>query len=84
MGLLNGINSVPFGLQGTNSVQGLFVILPFDGFFCAECGFMDLGVRRTATNTAEHHFLDPHRVGGAEDGAYIMLAADIIQYHHQR
>jgi len=43
---------------------------------------MDLLVRGAATDPAEHHFLNPHGVGGAEDGTYVMLTADVIEYHH--
>ena len=84
MGLFDGINGVTFGLQGAHGVQGLFEIGPFDGFFGAEGGLMDLCIRRAATYAAEHDFLDTHRVGGAEDSAYVMLTADVIEHHHQR
>ena len=45
---------------------------------------MDLRVRRTTADAAEHDPLDTHRVGGAENGTYVMLTADVIEYHHQR
>ena len=52
MCLLNGINGVTLGFEVLYSVQRIFVILPFDGFFCTECGLVDLGVGRTTTDTA--------------------------------
>ena len=44
---------------------------------------MDLLVRRTAANAAKHYTLDTHGVGSTKNSTYIMLAADIIQYHHK-
>ena len=84
MGLLHGINGVSFGLQGLNGVQCLFIVLPFNGFFGTEGGLVYLRVRRAATDAAEHHALDTHRIGGAEDSTYIMLAAHVVQHYHQR
>ena len=84
MRLLDGIDGISFGLEGMYGVEGLLVILPFDGLFGAESGLVDLRVRRTATNAAQHHALDTHRIGGTEDGTDIMLAADVIKYHDQR
>ena len=84
MGLFDGIDGISFGLEGFDRIEGVFVILPFDRFFCSECGFMDLGVRRAATDAAKHHALDTHGIGGAEDSSYVELAAHIIQHHHQR
>ncbi len=84
MRLFDGIDGVPFGLQGLDSVQGLFVITPSDALFGTECSLMDLLVRRTTTDAAEHDPLDTHRVGGTEDGTYVMLTAHVIEYHHQR
>ena len=45
---------------------------------------MDLLVRRATTNAAEHHFLNAHGVGGAEDRTYVMLTAHVIEHHDQR
>ena len=55
-----------------------------DGLFGAESGLVDLCVRRAATDTAEHHALYTHRIGGTEDGTDIMLAADVVKHHDQR
>ena len=84
MRLLDGIDGISFGLQGMYCIEGLFIILPFDRLFGAKCGLMDLRVRRTATNAAQHHALDTHRIGGTEDGTDIMLAADVVKHHDQR
>ena len=84
MRLLDGKDGIAFGLQGTHGVEGLFIILPFDGLFGAEGGLVDLCVRRTATNAAQHHALDTHRIGGTEDGTDIMLAADVVKDDDQR
>ena len=84
MGLFNGINGVTLCLQVLDSVQSLFVIRPFDGFFGAECGLVNLLIRWAATDTAEHHAFYAHGVGGAEDRTHVMLTAHVIEYHDQR
>ena len=84
MRLLDGKDGIAFGLQGTHGVEGLFIILPFDGLFGAESGLVDLCVRRTATNAAQHHALYTHRIGGTKDGTDIMLAADVVKDDDQR
>ena len=65
-------------------LEGVFIILPFDRLFGAKCGLMDLRVRRTATNAAQHHALDTHRIGGTKDRTDIMLAADVVKDDDQR
>ena len=82
MRLFDGIDRVSFVLQGTHGLDGILVILPFDGLFGTEGGFMYLWVGRAATDAAEHNTLDTHGVGGTENGSYIMLAAHIVQYYH--
>ena len=84
MCLLDGKDGIAFGLQGTYGVEGVFVILPFDGLFGSEGGLMDLLIRGAATNAAEDDAFDTHGVGGTEDRSDIMLAADVIKHHHQR
>ena len=84
MRLLDGKDGIAFGLQGTHGVEGLFIILPFDGLFGAEGGLVDLCVPRTTTNTAEHHALYTHRIGGTKDRTDIMLAADVVKDDDQR
>ena len=84
MRLLDGKDGIAFGLQGTHGVEGLFIILPFDGLFGAEGGLVDLCVRRTTTDTAEHHALYTHRICGTKDRTDIMLAADVVKHHDQR
>ena len=84
MRLLDGKDGVSFGLEGMYGVEGVFVILPFDGLFGSEGGLMDLLIRGAATNAAEDDAFDTHGVGGTEDRSDIMLAADVIQNNHQR
>ena len=84
MGLLNGINGITLYLQVLDSVQGLFVILPFNRFFGAECRLMDLLVRRATTYTAEHHAFYAPGIGGAKDRTHVMLTAHVIEHHDQR
>ena len=84
MGLLDGIDRVALLLQVMHGIEGFLVIGPIDGFFGTESGLMDLLIRRTATDTAEHDPFDTHGIGGAEDSAYVMLAADVIEDDHQR
>ena len=84
MGLFDGINGVAFGLEGMDSIECLFEIGPFHTLFGSECGLMDLLVRGAATDPAENHFLNAHCVCRAEDRAYIVLAAHIIEHYYQR
>ena len=84
MCLFDGINGVPFGLEGLNSVQCLFVVLPLDGLLRTESRLVYLLVRRTTTDSAEHDALNTHRIGGAEDGPDIMLATHVIENHDER
>ena len=84
MRLLDGKDGESFGLEGMYGVEGVFIILPFDGLFGAEGCLMDLCVRRAATYAAEDDALDAHRVGGTKDRTDIMLAADVVKHHDQR
>ena len=45
---------------------------------------MNLLIRWAATDTAEHHALYTHRIGGTKDGTDIMLAADVVKDDDQR
>lgn len=84
MGLLDGIDGVTLLLQVLDSVQGVLIVAPFDTLFGTQCGLMYLCVRRTATDAAQHHALDTHRVGGTKDSTYIMLAPYVIEHHNER
>ena len=84
MRLLDGKDGVSFGLEGMYGVEGVFVILPFDGLFGAKGCLMDLRVRRTTTNAAEDDALDTHGVCGTKDRTDIMLAADVVEDDYQR
>ena len=82
--LLHGIDGESFALQRQNGIFGILIILPFHAFFSAERRFMNLLIRRAATNAAEDDALDTHRIRSTENSAYIILASNIIQHHHQR
>ena len=82
--LLDGKDGIAFGLQGTYGVEGVFVILPFDGLFGSEGGLMDLLIRGAATNAAEDDALDTHGVCGTKDRTDIVLAADVVEDDYQR
>ena len=84
MCLFDGIDGVSLGLQVLDGVEGILVILPFDGFFSTEGGLMDLRIRRTATYSAQHHTFNTHGVSGAKDSTHVMLTAYVIQHHDQR
>lgn len=84
MRLLDGKDGVSFGLEGMYGVEGVFIILPFDGLFGAKGCLMDLCVRRTATDAAEDDALDTHGVCGTKDRTDIMLAADVVEDDYQR
>ena len=84
MRLLDGKDGVSCGLEGMYGVEGVFIILPFDGLFGAEGCLMDLCVRRAATNAAEDDALDTHGVCGTKDRTDIMLAADVVEDDYQR
>ena len=84
MCLFDGIDGVPLLLQVPNGVQGLFIVLPFDGFFGTECGLMQFLIWRTAADTAEDDAFNTHRVSRTKNGTHVMLTAHVIQHHHQR
>ena len=84
MSLLDGEDGITLILKCSDGVEGVFVILPFDGFFGSEGGLMNLLIRGAATDAAEDDALDTHGVGGTEDRSDIMLAADVVKHHHQR
>ena len=84
MSLLNRINGITLLLQSLDGINRVLVILPCDTLFCTQSRLMNLLVRRTATDTAEHDALNTHRVGRPKDSANIMLTAYVIQYHHDR
>lgn len=78
MCLFDGIDGVTLCFEFAHCVQGLLIILPLDRLFCAQRGLMDLLIRRTATDAAEDHALDTHRIGRAEDSPYVMLTTHVI------
>ena len=82
MCLFDGIDGVTLLLQVPNGVQGLFIVLPFDGFFGTKCGLMQFLIRRTAADTAQHHAFNTHRVSGAKNSTHVMLTAHVVQHHH--
>ena len=84
MCLLDGKDGVSFDLEGMYGVEGVFVILPFDGLFGTEGGLMDLLIRGAATDAAEDDALDAHGVCCTKDGTDIMLAADVVEDDYQR
>ena len=84
MCLLDGINRITFVLQRLHGIQRLFIIRPLDTLFGTQRGLMDLCIRRTATDTAEHDAFDTHRIRRPEYRTHIMLAAHIIQHNYQR
>ena len=84
MGLFDSINGVAFGLEIMDGIKCLFEIDPIHTLLCSEGGLMDLLVRGAATDPAEHHFLNPHGVGCAEDCPHVMLAAHVVKDYYQR
>jgi hypothetical protein len=78
MCLFDSIDGVTFGFERLDGFQSVFVILPFDGFFGSECGLMNFGIGRAATDSAEYNPFNPHGVCGAEDCSHIMLATHVI------
>ena len=84
MRLFNGIDGITVSLECAHGFDRILVILPLHGLFRAECGLMQFRVGRAAAYAAEQDALDTHRVGRAEHSAYVMLAAHIVQHHHQR
>ena len=84
MRLLHGINGIALCLQVFYCVKRLLVVLPLHRFFGSEGSLVYLCIWRTATDAAQHDSLNTHRIGGTKNSTYVMLAAHIIQDHHQR
>ena len=84
MRLFYGVNGVTLCLQRLDGFFGVLKIEPFDTLFRTESGLVNLLIRRAAAYSAKDDPLYAHGVCGAEHGADIMLAADIIQNNHQR
>ena len=82
MCLFDGIDCVSLCLQVVDSIQGMFVINPFDTLFRPQSSLMDLRIGRATTDTAKHDFFYPHSVSSAEHRAHIILTADIIEHHY--
>lgn len=56
-----------------------FVIGPRDPFLGAECGFVDLEVRRMSAHAAEMDVFDACGIGSAESGPDVVCAAHVVQ-----
>lgn len=54
--------------------------MPVDALFGAEGGFVYVAVRGCGAYSAKAYFLDAECVGGAEYGADVVLAADVVEY----
>ena len=81
--LLNGIDEIALGFELGYALGGFIEILPIDGIFGAEGGFMDIAMRRGGTDTAEAYLGNTEGVGCAKYGADIVLAAHIVEDYHK-
>ena len=59
-------------------------MLPRHGLFRAQRRFGDGILGRAAGDAAEEEFLDAGSVGGAEEGADVVQAADVVQQDRDR
>ena len=82
--LLDGVNGIALLLQLADAFDGVVVIAPLYAFFGAEGGLVDVAVWRCGADSAEGDVLDAEGVGGAEDGAYVVLAAYVVEHDGQR
>jgi len=83
------INSVDAGFDGGDLVAalvqlidqrcGVGMMFPGDGLFGAKRGFGNTGFRRAAGDAAEVEPVASGGVGGAEEGADVVEAADVIE-----
>lgn len=64
--------------------EGLAAIDPGDGVFGAEGGFGDGVLGRARGDAAQVEAFEAGAVGGTEEGAGVVHAADVIQEHRDR
>ena len=81
-GLLDGVEGVAFGAEMVEGVKGVGEMLPRNGFLGTEGGFVDFAVGRGGGNAAEVEGLEAEGVGGAEDGADVVKAADVVEHEN--
>ena len=70
---------VSLGAQAVHHGKRIPGVFPGDGFFRAQGGFGDAALGRVGRDPAEAEALDGSGVGGAEEGAHVVHAADVVQ-----
>ena len=81
--LLDGVNLVAFGFQLGETVGGVLIVLPSDRVFGTQCRLVDVAMGRCGSDAAETDAVDTKSVAGAEDGADVVEAANIVEHHNQ-
>ena len=79
--LLDGDDGVAVGAEGSDSVEGIGVVLPRHHLLGPERGLVNFGRRRKGADAAEGYAVDMEGVGAAENAADVIGAAHIVQHH---
>ena len=77
--LFDGKYLVSFAFQSGDDRQGVFGIFPVDSVLGTEGGFVHLAVFRGGGDAAKVYLFDAESVRCPEYGAYVVLAADVVQ-----
>lgn len=78
VGLFEGADCPAVGAEGVDGLEGGGPVVPFHGVFGAEGCFVDVGMRGQGCDAAEMKGCDAEGVGGAQQGADVVGAADVV------
>ncbi len=83
-GLFHSKQSIALLLQFGNGIQSLREIFPGNGFGGAQCGFIDVAVRRLWRVSTQVDRLNEESIRTTENAANVMHTTHIIQYQNNR
>ena len=81
--LLHRINPIALLFQHLQAVGRLLVIAPGDALLGTEGSLVNVAVRRGGADAAKTDTLHTESIASAENRAYVVLAAHIVQHHSQ-